>query len=50
MIRFLQWLILGHIHRWKTIDTRPLESAWAKGTRYHQQCEHCGIVKKRDLI
>lgn len=56
MIRLLQWLFIGHIHKWNTIEDRPLATkdqagkVVAKGHRYFQQCEHCGVVVKRDLI
>lgn len=57
MIRFLQLLFFGHVHKWKTIKVVPFEN-WgespkevtARGTRYVQQCEACGVVVKRDLI
>lgn len=52
MVRFLQWLFIGHVHKWKTIRENPLHAVNTKetGTRYTQQCEHCGKVVKRDLI
>lgn len=60
MIRLLQLLIFGHVHKWKTLEERPLVRpeqvvegttyGQRTGTRYIQQCEHCGIVEKRDLI
>lgn len=55
MIRLLQLLFLGHVHKWKTIDEGPLtvrderQRPVSSGTRYVQQCERCGIVVKRDL-
>lgn len=55
MIRLLQMLFMGHVHRWKTIEKTNLstmdgDKVAATGARYIQQCETCGIVKKRDLI
>lgn len=52
MIRLLQWLFTGHVHKWKTIDKAKL---WGEckerpiGAMYIQQCEYCGLVKRRDL-
>ena len=55
MGRLLQWLFFGHVHKWKTIEEvaytrRRLGQITAKGSRFIQQCEHCGVVVKRDLI
>lgn len=55
MIRLLQWLFLGHVHKWKTLEKRELRQTYggkvdSVGTRYIQECETCGIVVKRDLI
>lgn len=52
VIWILQWLFVGHVHKWKTIDERVLKGGGngATGSRYIQQCERCGIVVKRDLI
>lgn len=52
MVRLFQWLFFGHVHKWKTIETRELHVAETKsrGSRHIQQCEKCGIVVKRDLI
>ncbi len=56
MLRLLRILIIGHDHRWKTIKTAPLTTfdhrgkEEDRGERYHQQCEVCGKVVKRDLI
>jgi hypothetical protein len=53
MIRVLQWLFTGHIHKWKTLSQHSL---WGsdKATRPHgvvfiQQCEHCGTVRQKRL-
>ena len=52
MLRLLQWLFVGHVHKWSTLETRKLSTTDGSetGVRYIQQCDHCGIVKKRDLI
>lgn len=55
MIRLLQWLFMGHCHKWKTLSYNPLRimdggETSALGYRYIQQCEKCGIVTKRDLV
>lgn len=55
MLWLLKWLIIGHIHRWKTIEKCELRNTIKgviveRGERYIQQCEKCGIVIKRDLI
>lgn len=55
MIRLLQWLFTGHIHKWKTIADNPLRVSEgsrqvALGHRYVQQCEHCGTIAQRDII
>lgn len=56
MIRLLQWLFLGHVHKWKTLREGSLATEndagkmVARGQRFIQQCECCGIVVKRDLI
>jgi hypothetical protein len=59
VIRLLQLLFLGHVHKWKTLEKSPLK-IWqdevgkgpitGAGERYIQQCETCGKVIKRDLI
>lgn len=58
MIRLLQLLFLGHVHKWKTIekselsvhDGEDVSNIVGRGTRYIQQCERCGVVVKRDLV
>ena len=55
MIRLLQLLFLGHVHKWKIIKTgRYVDYAGftvggkdvsAQGTFYTQECEHCGKLK-----
>lgn len=51
MLRLIQWLIFGHIHKWNTEKNVPLErDDGAVGTRYLLRCTHCGNVKKKDLI
>lgn len=63
MISLIKFLILGHVHKWKIINTLKYEETFgpdyghelnglvkSTGTRYHLQCEKCGIVMKKDLI
>lgn len=51
MLRLIQLLIWGHVHKWTVIYDGDLTGAnGARGHRYHLQCEKCGDVKKRDLI
>jgi len=54
MLRLLQWLFLGHVHKWKVIKegsaswestTTEESSRW---TRYVLQCEICGELKTYD--
>lgn len=50
MLQLLQWLFVGHVHKWQTIKEVRLEcSTGSTGLRYFQQCECCGKVIKRDL-
>lgn len=53
MLRLLQLLIFGHVHKWKTIKEGNLyetsKSAMPCGVVYYQQCEHCGKVIRRAL-
>jgi hypothetical protein len=53
----VRWLkLFFHSHEWKTIDWMPLKMTnehgrtVANGRRYIQECETCGLVKKRDLV
>ena len=57
MLRLFQWLFVGHVHKWKTISSEAVSYDYefivakkGQGVRFIQQCEHCGIVKKIDLI
>lgn len=51
MLRLLQWLFVGHVHRWKILENRSLANgSGSTGSRYILQCEACGDVCKRDLI
>ena len=51
MLRLIQLLIYGHIHKWATIDSRVLEGSYgARGHRYTLRCEKCGDIVKRDLL
>lgn len=57
MLRLLQWLFIGHIHQWETIEkTRLFESTKVEdgcrpiGIRYTLRCKCCGDVKARELL
>jgi hypothetical protein len=51
MLRLLQWLFLGHVHKWTIV--KEGSAAWestineekATWTRYVMQCEICGEMK-----
>ena len=45
MIRLIQLLFFGHIHKWKIIDKRRLDYVSDFCDRYTSQCEHCGKIK-----
>jgi len=51
MFKLLQYLFLGHIHKWKVIGQVPYELRSRDGdvlkvaTAYTLQCEHCGDLK-----
>lgn len=47
MLEWLQKLWLGHVHRWKIVAQHENHCCYGKGTRFHLQCEHCGITKVR---
>jgi hypothetical protein len=52
MIRLIQMIVYGHIHKWAIIDKRRLDyvSDFSNGScdRYTLQCEHCGAIKVKD--
>lgn len=57
MMRLIQWLIFGHIHKWTTIQQGTITGRMGDGSSvgaigdYHiQQCDHCGKVVKRRLV
>ena len=51
MLRLLQWLFIGHIHKWETMEERKLDNAYGStGKRIYLKCTHCGNWKKEDLI
>lgn len=51
MMRLLQWLFVGHLHKWRTLSSHTLVNGKneAFGVVYVQQCEHCGTVRRKDL-
>lgn len=51
MIRLIQFLIFGHIHKWETESVDPLTTSFgSRGDRYILKCKNCGNVKKVDLV
>ena len=52
MIRLIQFILFGHLHKWETIEVHALTetNSTAKGIRYILRCANCGTVKKVDLI
>lgn len=50
MIRLLQLLFYGHIHKWETESVHDLKMATDRGSRYILRCSECGDVKMVDLI
>lgn len=54
MLRLLQFLIFGHIHKWKEVSrenlTQRQHGALTKiGQRVYTDCETCGAHKSWDL-
>jgi hypothetical protein len=58
MIALIQWLVMGHAHKWKTLEVVPLHRTQGNeyapericvGDVYIQQCEKCGHVRRVDL-
>lgn len=52
MLRLLQWLLLGHVHEWKTTKTQVLlvDGTKERGERWFQECKTCGKAVKRDFL
>lgn len=52
MLKLLQLLIFGHVHKWKIVNVNTLDynGDFGSGTciRYTMQCEVCGNIKKKD--
>lgn len=54
MIRLIQLMIFGHVHKWETFDQVNLIvkhefGGVETGVRFFCRCETCGKVIKRDL-
>ena len=51
MLKILQYIMLGHNHKWKIIESVPytFDTGVEKGncTKYVLQCETCGNVKTK---
>lgn len=51
MIKLLQLLIFGHVHKWKIITEGHLadSNSVVVGNYYDLQCEHCGNIKRKNV-
>ena len=57
MIALIQWLVMGHLHKWKNLsqhdyyerDRLGNKMSDPQGIVYIQQCEKCGKVQRRSL-
>ena len=58
MLRLLQWVFLGHVHKWKKLETRTINynSTTIDGRTFKEQfdrvyceCERCGEPRHWDL-
>jgi hypothetical protein len=50
MIRLLQLIIFGHVHKWKVMEEKSIHNlsipkGYTAGTLYVCQCETCGAIK-----
>ena len=46
MLRLLQWLIFGHIHKWKSVRCGPVNyTSGSRGFYHDLECETCGKHK-----
>lgn len=51
----LKWLVMGHTHKWVTLEVIPIWGTVTSSERvylgdaYMQQCEKCGHVRRVDL-
>lgn len=52
MVRLLQLLIFGHVHKWRETNRVRLsmQDSGDTGTRVYCTCETCGEPRKFDLI
>jgi len=48
MIRLIQFLIFGHIHKWNVLEKEKytLDQGSHNGIQYNLQCEKCGNMKR----
>lgn len=58
MLRLLQLIFFGHVHKWKILNEVPLQrwpgrigegKPWT-GTNYILRCEDCGKLKQFDTV
>lgn len=49
MWRLIQWLLIGHCHKWKQIDKGKCkydsDTTTRQGVVYTCQCETCGAIR-----
>lgn len=51
MLRLLQMLFFGHVHKWEELSRHQLSDNFgSRGMRVICFCKHCGKPKKFDLI
>lgn len=51
MLRLLQFLLFGHVHKWEELGRSKLTNDFGGvGTRFICRCEKCGKPRKFDLI
>ena len=50
MLRLIQFLIFGHIHKWQETARGDLRRGDERGVRVICTCERCGRPKNFDLI
>ncbi len=54
MLKLFQLLFIGHVHKWTILRHGAMKDLDYDGTRigtvYELQCQHCGNVKRTDLM
>lgn len=59
MLRLIQFLIFGHVHKWQVIEkgtfrttdgyTQNPNAIVKTGVRYSCRCDKCGVIRKFDV-